>query len=267
MSTVAAAERDAVLAVYDGAMSAGTVWHIIDSEWLHQWAAYVGIDLTTRQPIQPTASTPPPHIPNERLRDPTYPTLEFLRPHLLEGSDYELVPHSVAELLFQRYGTPTTPRFIRSVIEIGSLAKEQRVDVRPAILTLVPLSDSGEERDSDVEVMTYASNTKWSEIRDMLINAEKSNDIYDEVTAQTAQHSTALHCTVSGDGGRIRRCFALVVAFAADTSFQETATPAALQPTTRITVSPLDKSYSCCSRSLCDCCRRRRTVVWRASPR
>ena len=195
MSTAASAERDAVLSVYDGTMAARSVWHVVDSEWLHQWAAYVGIDLSTRQPVQPSATAPPSTIPNERLRDAAYPTLEVLRPHLLEGSDYELVPHSVAELLFQRYGTDATPRFARSVIEVGTLAKEQRVDIRPAVLTLVPLLDSGEEREADVEVCTYASNTKWSDIRDMLLNAEKGSDIYDEVphgtdsTQAQAQHS------------------------------------------------------------------------------
>ena len=188
MSSAAAAERDAVLAVYDGTMSAGTVWHVIDSDWLNQWAAYVGIDLTTRQPVQPSATAPPAHIPNERLKDAAYPSIEVLRPHLIEGSDYELVPHAVAELLFQRYATPATPRLARSVIEIGSLAKEQRVDVRPAVLTLVPLSDSGEDREGDAEVMTYASNTKWSDIRGMLINAARANDIYDEVHTHT-QHT------------------------------------------------------------------------------
>ena len=193
MSTSPAAERDAVLAVFDGTMAAGTVWHVIDSDWLHQWAAYVGIDLTTRQPVQPTATTPPPHIPNDRLRDPAYPSLEVLRPHLLEGSDYELVPHAVAELLLAHYGTDATPRFARSVIEIGTLTKEQRVDVRPAVLTLVPLTDSGEERMSDVDVMTVASNTKWSDIRDMLISADKSNDIYEEVRAHTYSAHTRTH--------------------------------------------------------------------------
>ncbi len=171
-----------MLSAYDGSMSAGSVWHLLDSDWLHQWAAYVGIDLTTRQPVQPTASTPPSHLPNERLRDPAYPGLEVLRPHLLEGSDYELVPRAVAELLFQRYATASTPRFSRSVIEIGSLAKEQRVDVRPVVLTLVPLRENGEERDDEAEVITYASNTKWSDVRDMLVNADKSNDIYEEVS-------------------------------------------------------------------------------------
>ena len=232
MSTAAAAERDAVLAAYDGTMSAGTVWHVIDSDWLHQWAAYVGIDLTTRQPVQPTDSSPPSLIPNERLRDPSHPTIEVLRPHILEGSDYELVPHAVAELLFQRYATPSTPRFARSVIEVGTLAKEQRVDVWPAVLTLVPLSDSGEERDSDAEVITYASNTKWSEIRDMLLNADRGNGIYDEVRASTAAHTdTERWSSINSRSwrmcrGRIRRCFASVVASAADTSFQESITRA-----------------------------------------
>lgn len=182
MSSAAAAERDAVLAVYDGSMSAGTVWHLIDSEWLHAWAAYVGIDLITRQPVPPTSTTPPPNTPNDRLRDSAYPTLDVLRSHLTEGTDYELVPHAVASLLFERYAAIDTPQFARSVIDVGSgMSKEQRVDVRPAWLTLVPLTDSGEERDGEAEVVKYASNTRWNDVREMISSADRSNDIYQEV--------------------------------------------------------------------------------------
>ena len=102
----AAAERDRVLAVYDGSMDEGSQWMVLNADWLQQWASYVGINLMTRRPVATSTTQRPPPIDQSKLRDPAFPSIDILRPSLLEGVDYEVVPAAVAGLLLSAYASP-----------------------------------------------------------------------------------------------------------------------------------------------------------------
>ena len=162
------AERDRVLSVYDGSMTEGSQWMVVNADWLQQWAAYVGIDLLTRRPISPLSTKAPPQIDQSRLKDPHFPSIDLLRPSLIEGTDYELVPSAVADLLFSRYAEPSTPTFPRSVISIG-LSHMTRVDLYPAFLTIVPLGEEGEEKEEERWVAQFPTSNTWNDVRSLII--------------------------------------------------------------------------------------------------
>ena len=168
----AAAERDRVLAVYDGSMDEGSQWMVLNADWLQQWASYVGINLMTRRPVATSTTQRPPPIDQSKLRDPAFPSIDILRPSLLEGVDYEVVPAAVAGLLLSAYASPTTATFPRSVISTG-LSQHRRVDLYPAFLTLVPLSDSGEEREEEKRVEQFHTNCTWNDVRDAAIKQQQ----------------------------------------------------------------------------------------------
>ena len=171
-----AAERDRVLAVYDGNMAEGAEWMVIPADWLQQWASYVGINLLTRRPEAPTRTLPPPPIDQSALRDPAYPAVEVLRPALVEGTDYECVPSAVADILFSLYAQPGTPRFARTVVAVG-VNHHARVDLYPAFLTLVPLTEDGVEKEEERRVAQFHTSSTWNKVRDQLLQQEHAKAV------------------------------------------------------------------------------------------
>ena len=197
-----------MLAVYDGTMNEGSEWMVLNADWLQQWAAYVGIDLLTRRPVSPSSSKRPPSIDQAKLKDPHFPSVDLLRPSLIEGTDYELVPAAVAEQLFSLYASPSTPRFPRSVVSLG-LSHLTRVDVYPAFLTLVPLDEEGGEKESEKTVAQFHTSATWNDVRQQVVQrrsgkggAEETKEeekVEVEVSRTQRTHPTALHCMRAED--------------------------------------------------------------------
>ena len=218
-STSAAAERDRVLAVYDGSMEEGAVWQVLSADWLQQWAAFVGLNLITKRATPPSTTHPPPPIDQSKLKDSAFPHLDLLRPQLLEGVDYELVPAAVADILFALYAEPTTPTFPRSVISVG-VRQDRRVDVYPAVLTLVPLSEEGEEKEEEKRVEQFHTNASWKDVRDACISRKQQQqhpgkegmkeEVKEEEKEEEVRHThsctrTALSHPHAGSARRRRR--------------------------------------------------------------
>ena len=166
----ALAEKESVRAVYNGSLTVGSVWYAVLSSWLEAWCAYAGIELATLRDVPPRSACPPPPLDNSPLREAAFPQAEILRAGAIEGTDFELVPSAVAELLFSLYAVPGTPRFRREVVAVG-LMREPRIDLHPTFLTLVPLSDSGEEKEDEARVAMFTASKSWREVRDELLAA------------------------------------------------------------------------------------------------
>ncbi|CAH9117014.1 unnamed protein product [Cuscuta europaea] len=127
----------------------GDLFYVISSRWFSAWQRYTGQPVGAyplQQPsIAPDNAERPGSIDNsdliERGSDNECDDAQLLRT-LQEGSDYELVPKEVWEMLFQWYkGGPALPR---KVISMGD-NKELSVEVFPLCLNIIDSNDKSEK--------------------------------------------------------------------------------------------------------------------------
>jgi ubiquitin C-terminal hydrolase len=97
------------------------IMHCVEREWWQQWEDYVGWNWEADKQIQPRIRKRPGPISTDKLIDrseeaPVGGTLgsyEVMKPGLIKGVDYVLVPPGVWDVLFELYGGgPPLPRMV-----------------------------------------------------------------------------------------------------------------------------------------------------------
>ena len=79
-------------------LQVGQVWYVIDKSWYQKWCDYIGVSSSLDDKFVSTTS--PGKINNKNLLD----SLGMLKNETMEGTDYNLVPQDLFELLEQEYG-------------------------------------------------------------------------------------------------------------------------------------------------------------------
>lgn len=103
-------ERRAVQRGLQASLIPGNKWEVISTEWYVKWKTYAD-----SEGEEGHDNLFPGPIDNHTLKGKYE---DELRPRLIDGDDYILLPHLAADLLFRKY--TGGPRFIRDIVNAGS---------------------------------------------------------------------------------------------------------------------------------------------------
>ncbi|XP_039249934.2 ubiquitin carboxyl-terminal hydrolase 15-like isoform X1 [Styela clava] len=107
-------------------LEVGDSWYLISVSWVNNWKNHAGID--------DSSGENPGQIDNSRLFEENSDTL---REHLLEESEYMLIPAECWKKLVHIYGIPEGQKPIcRKVIETGTFSKQTTVEIYPPCISM-----------------------------------------------------------------------------------------------------------------------------------
>jgi len=103
----------------------GDTWFLIDTKWFKQWKLYVGLDQWEQSMVGDPSACPGP-IDNSPLLEVN----NKLKEHLVEDSNFTLLPESLWNKLVEWYGMQDGQEPVsRRVIDLGVFSKNLKVEI------------------------------------------------------------------------------------------------------------------------------------------